>query len=120
MENVNSENKNVILDKIKEEEKTLIYRQVIREINKKYRQEKREQIIERYHKDIPCCICGKMIDYTNMAKHKRSKRCMRIKQELENNQNQNNQNQNNQNENIINNQNEEYTDNDFSEEYISN
>ena len=111
------ENENNILDIITEKEKQLIYKQVISEINRKYRQEKKEQIKERYHKDIPCCICGKMIDYTNMAKHRRSKRCMRIKQELENNQNQNNQIENN---NVINNQNEEYADNDFSEEYISN
>ena len=56
-----------------------------------------------------------MIDYTNMAKHRRSKTCMKIKQELENNQTQNNQIENN---NVINNQNNEYADNDFSEEYI--
>ena len=112
----------IILDKLTEEEKRLIYKQVTSDINRKYRQEKREQIIERYHKKVPCCICAKMIDYTNMSKHRRSKKCMRIKEEIENNKTQNNQIENNQIENIqiINYQNDECTDNDYSEEYISN
>ena len=98
------ENKSLLLDKLTEEEKKLIYKQITSDINRKYRQEKREQIIERYHKKVPCCICSKMIDYTNMSKHRRSKKCMRIKEEIENNKTQNN----------------ECTDNDYSEKYISN
>ena len=112
------ENKNIILDKLTEEEKRLIYKQVTSDINRKYREEKREQIIERYRKKIPCTICGCVVDYTNMSKHRRSKKCMRIKQEIENNQN--TQTENNQIiiTNIVSAYSED-VDNDFSEEYMS-
>ena len=117
------ENENNILDIITEKEKQLIYKQVISEINRKYRQEKKEQIKERYHKDIPCCICGKMIDYTNMGKHRRTKKCLKIKKELENNKTQSDEdteNENNQSFNVINNKSDEDTENDCSSEYVSN
>ena len=108
----NNITENIILNKITEEEKQIIYKQIRSEINRKYREEKRQQIIERYRKKIPCTICGCVVDYTNMSKHRRSKKCMRMKEEIENNKTQNNQ--------IINHQNDECTDNDYSEEYISN
>ena len=109
---------NIILDKLTEEEKRLIYKQITSEINRKYREEKREQIIERYHKKIPCTICGCVVDYTNMSKHRKSKKCNRIKQEIETNQN--TQTENNQIiiTNIVSAYSED-VDNDFSEEYMS-
>ena len=105
--------KNIILDKISEEEKIIIYKHIRSGINRKYREENRDQLLEKYNKKIACAICGRVLDYSNMSKHRRTKKCMKAKQELENNQTQNNQTE-------INNQNDEYADNDFSEEYISN
>ena len=108
-ENIVADEK-IILDKITEEEKLIIYKHIRSGINRKYREEKREQIIERYRKKIACAICGRVLDYSNMSKHRRSKKCMNAKQELENNQSDEDvENENNQIEN-----------NDFSEEYISN
>ena len=103
MENNITENiveyKKIILDKISEEEQIIIYKHIRSGINRKYREQNRDQLLEKYNKKIACAICGRVLDYSNMSKHRRTKKCMKAKQELENNQTENN---------------------DFSEEYISN
>ena len=116
------ENENNILDKISEEEQIIIYKHIRSGINRKYREQNRDQLLEKYNKKIACAICGRVLIYTNMAKHRRTKKCM-SKKELENNKTQSDEdteNENNQSFNVINNKSDEDTENDCSSEYVSN
>ena len=49
-----------------------------KEYNKKYYEDNRTKMLEKYAKKEPCEICGKMLSHQNvLTKHKKSKQCIR-------------------------------------------
>jgi len=50
---------------------------------KHYQQENKEKISERKAQNIECSICGSVVSYSHMARHKRSAKCKAIALQLE-------------------------------------
>lgn len=55
----------------------------MREYNKRYYQQKREEILRHVLKKVQCPDCGRQVNHQNLTSHRRTKLCQRRRQTQE-------------------------------------